>query len=142
MTVNANMDVKALFEEAKAVSVAAGQFQFESEFERTHQFVEQASASQRSLMATIFESFEKTVLSAAAGGYTDATILEFKGGDTFEDLSILFLLLGGHDMERRQDLEIHGFVPFLKTLKDAVAPFALVHEWDRETNANRLVVKW
>ncbi len=137
-----NVDVKALFDEARTVSSAAEQFKFESEFERTHLFVEQTKAAQLKMLTTIFESFEKTVLSAAAGGYTDATILEFKGGDTFEDLSILFLLLGGHDPERRQDLEIHGFVPFLKTLKDAVAPFTLVHEWDRETNANRLIVKW
>lgn len=136
------VDMNALFEEAKVVSDAADHFHFQSEFERTHNFVEQAKAAQDKLLKSVLETFEKTVLSAAAGGYTDATILEFKGGDMFEDLSMLFLLLGGHDLERRQDLEVHGFVPFLKVLKDAVSPFTLVHAWDRETNGNRLIVQW
>lgn len=135
-------DMQALFKEAKLVSSEAERFQLESEFEKTQRFVEHAQAVQHKLMTNVLESFEKTVLSAAAGGYTDATIFEFRGGDMFEDLSLLFLLLGGHDLERRQDLEIHGFVPFLKTLKDAVSPFVLVHEWVRETNGNKLVVKW
>lgn len=140
MTQDVNM--QALFDEAKIVSNAADQFQFQSEFEQTQRFVEQAKLAQDKLLASVLESIEKTVLSAAAGGYTDATILEFKGGDMFEDLSMLFLLLGGHDLERRQDLEIHGFVPFLKVLKDAVSPFTLTHLWDRETNANKLIVQW
>ena len=136
------MDVKALFDEARVVSRAAELFQAENDFQRTHDFVEQIQAAQKKLSDTIFETLEDKVLSAAAGGYTDATILEFKGGDLFEGLSLLFLILGGHDIERRQDLEIHGFVPFLKKLKDAVRPFVLVHEWDRETNANKLIVRW
>ena len=136
------VDVKALFDEAKIVSRAAELFQAENDFQKTHEFAEQIRDAQDRLLDSILGSLHDKVLAAAAGGYTDATILEFKGGDLFDGLSLLFLLLGGHDFERRQELESHGFVPFLKTLKDALRPFSLSHDWDRETNANRLVVAW
>lgn len=136
------VDVKALFDEARVVSRAAELFQAENDFQRTHEFVEQIRETQTKLLDDILKDLEHKVLAAAAGGYTDATILEFKGGDLYDNLSLLFLLLGGHDLERRQELESHGFVPFIKTLKDAVRPFSLSHDWDRETNMNKLVVRW
>lgn len=136
------VDVKALFDEARVVSRAAELFHAENDFQRTHEFAEQIREAQGKLLDSILASLHDKVIAAAAGGNTDATILEFKGGDLFEDLSLLFLLLGGHDLERRRELESHGFVPFLKTLKDAVGPFSLSHEWDRETNVNKLVVGW
>ena len=135
-------DVRALHAEAMEVSIAARHFVSETDFGEMTKFIDEVGDEQLKLMDSILEKLENAVLSAAAGGGRSATVLEFRGGDIFDKYSTLFMLLGGHDPERRRDLESYGFEPLMSKIRDAVKPFRLTHEWDRETNKNALVVTW
>ena len=136
------IDVRALHAEAIDVSIAARHFVSETDFGEMTKFIDEVGDEQRKLMDSILEKLENAVLSAAAGGGRSATVLEFRGGDIFDKYRTLFMLLGGHDPERRRDLESYGFEPLMAKVRDAVKPFRLTHEWDRETNKNALVVTW
>lgn len=135
-------DILALHHEAVEVSQAAQIHEAQRAADDTSAFVGRAAAAQEGLRAHVLANVESAVLSAAAGGQRDATVYEFMGGDVYEDLSVLFLLLGGHDKERRAELDGFGFEPLVSRLARDLRPFRLDHVWDRETNANALIVSW
>ncbi len=140
-------DIFALHYEATEVSAAARIYEAERCMEDAIAFVERIKRAQDDLRAHILANLQAVVLPAAAGGHTDADVFEFRGGDTRPDghggdLSVLFLLLGGHERERRMELERLGFEPLVTRLARDLRPFGLEHRWDRETNLNTLVVKW
>ena len=136
------MTVADLYAEAVAVSRAAVIHEAQRDIEETVAFIESVTAEQNKLSEEIIAKLESAVIPAAAGGFSSVEILGFKGGDQFEEYSLLFLLLGGHDQERRRQLEAMGFEPLIGRLSEALRPFDLHHVWDRETNWNRLILKW
>lgn len=136
------MSIIELHAEAVAVTQAAVIHETQREIEETAKFVDSVRMEQNALSAALVDKLESVVIPAAAGGFSSADILTFKGGDMFGEYSILFLLLGGHDQDRRRELEFMGFEPLIGRLRRTLRPFDLQHVWDRETNWNKLVVAW
>lgn len=136
------MTIAKLYAEAVAVTEAAVVHETQREIEETVKFIDSVRAEQNALSTALVEKLESVVIPAAAGGFSSVEILAFKGGDMFGEYSILFLLLGGHDQERRRELELMGFEPLIGRLRRTLRPFDLQHIWDRETNWNRLILAW
>ena len=144
-----------LYYEAKretAVALAAGALARE---DRRRAWGKRALSAQSGLSARLKESIPELVRAAAAGGEGSATLLSFKGTDTFASSSAdvdddeaafcyLFLLKGPHSAnpEQCEDFAAVGGTPLLPYLRREVHPFALRHVWDRSTNDNALVIEW
>jgi hypothetical protein len=136
-----------------AMAVAAG---MRAREERRRAWGQRALSAQAVLAARLKESIPGLVHAAAAGGERSATLLDFKGTDTFAFASsaetvddeaafcYLFLLKGPHraNPEQCEDFAAVGGVPLLPFLRREVHPFALRHVWDRSTNDNALVIEW
>jgi hypothetical protein len=100
------------------------------------------------------------VLTAAAAGLREATVLSFRGNEAVEvppapaapepgeqppapsELCYLFLVRGPRDAPDRRRLVAHGFEPLLMRMRRELAPFRVTHRWDRATNGNEVVVAW
>ncbi|AGE55558.1 hypothetical protein ATCVMN08101_178L [Acanthocystis turfacea Chlorella virus MN0810.1] len=132
----------SLYTEAVTVSNAAEAFSSLVEFDSTKLFVEKAQKAQESLVEHIVSLAEAEVISAAAAGLKYATIFDFKGSDLHEDFNILFLLFGGVEQERREQLGQFGFSGAYEELMKLVAPFYVKHHWDRATNGNSIILFW
>lgn len=135
-------DVRALHAEAVEVSRAAEQFEHDNAHKDLEAHAARATAARERLEADILAELESRVIPAAAGGHRDAVVYEFKGGAAYDDFSVVFLLLGGDDRQRREELRAFGFEPMIVTLRRRLRPFGLRHVWDKETNGNVLVVTW
>ena len=158
MTMSAT-EFTGLFYEAQretAVAVAAGVRERE---DRRRAWGKRALSAQTELSARLKKSIPELVRAAAARGERSATLLDFKGTDTFAASSsdvvvvadddeaafcYLFLLKGPHraNPEQCEDFAAVGGVPLLPYMRREVHPFALRHVWDRSTNNNALVIEW
>ena len=136
------VNVSELFSEAVEVSKAADAFDDLVEFDETTDFVSRASAAQEVLFNEIMESLHDIVLTAASGGNKSAELLKFRGSDLYDGFSILFLLFGGVDHERRDQLEHFGFRHIFQKLKETLRPFVIEHYWCKATNFNYITVYW
>lgn len=134
--------VEALHRQAREITDAADLFAEMTSHEELEAYVDRAIRARESLESSILAGLEAKVVPAAAGGNRHAIVYEFKGGQVHDDFSTLFLLLGGDDRERREELRAHGFEPMITTLPRKVQPFRLLHKWDKETNANLMMVTW
>ncbi|AGE58016.1 hypothetical protein PBCVNW6652_472L [Paramecium bursaria Chlorella virus NW665.2] len=132
----------ALYNEAVVVSNAAEAFDHLVEFDTTVEFVENIQNAQRDLIVKISSLMEPAVIAAAASGAKFADIFTFKGGDLHEGYNILFMMFGGVEQERRDQLEQYGFHGCFNDLVQALAPFYVKHSWDRATNDNTISVFW
>lgn len=135
-------DFKSLYHEAVTVSNAAEAFADLVEFETTKLFVENVQKTQKKLVDHILTDVEDKVISAAAAGLKYADVFEFKGNELFEEYNILFMIFGGAEQERREQLGQYGFAGCFEELLRRVAPFYLKHTWNRETNNNTLTLFW
>jgi hypothetical protein len=133
---------RELYAEAVCVSNAAESFASLVDFESTQLFVEKVQKAQESLVEHILSSAEAEVISAAAAGMKYATIFDFKGSDLHEEFNILFMLFGGAEQERRDQLAQFGFSGCYEELAHRVAPFYIKHSWDRATNNNSITLFW
>ncbi|AGE49066.1 hypothetical protein ATCVBr0604L_160L [Acanthocystis turfacea Chlorella virus Br0604L] len=133
---------RALYTEAVEVSNAAESFASLVDFETTKVFVEEVQKAQESLVEHILSCAEAEIISAAAAGLKYATVFEFKGSDLHEDFNILFMLFGGVDQERRDQLAQFGFSGCYEDLMKRVEPFYIKHSWDRATNNNSITLFW
>ena len=139
-----------------AVAAAAG---VRADEERRSAWGKRALRAQSALSARLKESIPEVVRAAASRGERCATLMEFKGTDTFtsssadtggdvpvddEAFCYLFLLKGPHRANPGQcdDFTAVGGVPLLPYLRREVHPFALRHVWDRSTNSNALTIEW
>ena len=134
--------LSALYNEAVAVSNAAEVFDHLVEFDTTNEFVENIQKVQRALIAHVSSLMEPAVISAAASGAKYADVFTFKGGDLYEGYNILFMLFGGVEQERRDQLAQYGFQGCYNDLVQALAPFYVKHTWERATNDNIITVFW
>ena len=134
--------VAELYAECVEVSNAAAAFDDLREFDELTSFVSKIQRAQELLLEHILSGVRQRVIEAAAGGAKSGEILKFKGGDLFEDVSILFMLMGGGDQARREQLEEYGFVPLIAKLHQTFQPFALHHFWCKATNENSLTLHW
>ena len=135
-------NIQSLYTEAVTVSNAAEAFASLVDFDSTKIFVEEVQKAQKSLVEHILSLAEAEVISAAAAGLKYATIFEFKGSDLHEDFNILFMLFGGVEQERRDQLAQFGFGGCYEELMNRVAPFYVKHSWDRATNNNSITLFW
>ncbi|AGE53436.1 hypothetical protein ATCVGM07011_163L [Acanthocystis turfacea Chlorella virus GM0701.1] len=133
---------RALYTEAVEVSNAAESFASLVDFETTKVFVEEVQKAQESLVEHILSCAEAEIISAAAAGLKYATVFEFKGSDLHEDFNILFMLFGGVDQDRRDQLAQFGFSGCYEDLMKRVEPFYIKHSWDRATNNNSITLFW
>lgn len=138
-----------------AVAAAAGT---RADEERRLSWGKRALSAQAGFSARLKESIPELVRAAASRGEHSATLLDFKGTDTFtaasstdgevsvddEAFCYLFLLKGPHHANQGQcdDFVAVGGAPLLPYLRREVHPFALRHVWDRSTNNNALVIEW
>ena len=94
------------------------------------------SLAQTALLRRITEVVPDAVRACAARGERHAVVLQFQGPDTFDgELCYLYLLKG----PRGGDPDI---TPLMVTLRDALKPFRVTHEWRDGTVANTLTVAW
>lgn len=136
------INFQKLYDEAVVVSNAAEAFEDLVEFETTQKFVENVMIAQNNLIVHVLSKAENHVISAAAAGMKHADIFEFKGSELFEDFNILFMLFGGAEADRREQLGQYGFVGCFDAMMKCVSPFYLKHTWDRATNSNTLTLFW
>ena len=132
----------ALYNEAVEVSNAAEVFDHLVEFDTTSEFVENIQKVQRALIAHVSSLMEHAVIAAAASGAKQADVFTFKGADLFEGYNVLFMLFGGVEHERREQLAQYGFSGCYNDLVQAIAPFYVKHTWCRATNDNIISVFW
>jgi hypothetical protein len=132
----------ALYNEAVEVSNAAEVFDHLVEFDTTSEFVENIQGVQRSLIAHVSSLMEHAVIAAAASGAKQADVFTFKGADLFEGYNVLFMLFGGVEHERREQLAQYGFSGCYNDLVQAIAPFYVKHTWCRASNDNVISVFW
>lgn len=132
----------SLYNEAVEVSNAAEAFDHLVDFDTTVEFVENIQKAQRDLIVKISSLMEPAVIAAAASGAKFADIFSFKGGDLHEGYNILFMLFGGVEQERRDQLEQYGFHGCFNDLVQSLFPFYIKHSWDRATNDNIISVFW
>jgi hypothetical protein len=131
-----------LYNEAVEVSNAAEVFDHLAEFDTTSEFVENIQEVQRSLIAHVSSLMEHVVIAAAASGAKQADVFTFKGADLFEGYNVLFMLFGGVEHERREQLAQYGFQGCYNDLVQALIPFYVKHTWERATNDNVISVFW
>jgi hypothetical protein len=112
------------------------------DFESTSEFVEKIQAAQKELIAHIVSIAEPAVISAAASGAKSADLFTFKGSELFADYNILFMLFGGVEQDRREQLAQFGFEGCYQDLLQALSPFYVKHHWERATNNNNITVFW
>jgi hypothetical protein len=134
--------MQALYAEAVEVSQAAQAFEDLVEFDSTVEFVEKIQIAQKNLIAHILSLTEPAVISAATSGSKYATVYEFGGNDLFEGFSTLFMLFGGIDQERRDQLGQYGFDGCYSALTYALSPFYVKHSWDRASHTNSITLFW
>ena len=134
--------MNALYAEAVEVSNAASAFEDLREFDETVKFVEKIQNAQSLLLDHILKGIEKPVIEAAASGAKYTTVFEFKGAELFEGHSILFMLLGGAEHDRRAQLDQFGFEPLKETLTQKLKPFGVHHLWEKATNSNSIALYW
>ena len=136
------MSLAALYTEAVEVSAAAVAFEDLVDFESTSEFVEKIQAAQKELIAHIVSIAEPAVISAAASGAKHADLFTFKGNELFADYNVLFMLFGGVEQDRREQLGQFGFYGCYEDLLQALSPFYVKHHWERATNKNSISVFW
>lgn len=134
--------MRKVHREAVEVSLAAREFEHLLAQEDLETHAKRATIARQTLEDLIVAGLETAVVPAAAGGHRDAVVYEFKGGAVHEDFSVVFLLLGGDDRQRRDELRAVGFEPLIVTLRRRLRPFGLEHVWNKETNANSLIASW
>lgn len=132
----------SLYNEAVTVSNAAEAFADLVEFESTKIFVENVQKVQKNLIEHIISTVEENVIQAATSGFKYVDIFKFKGSELFEDYNVLFMLFGGAEAERREQLGQYGFQGCFEELMKRVSPFYIKHSWDRATNDNILTLFW
>lgn len=80
---------------------------------------------------------------AAEAGYQCATLCEWKHEDTFEGVDLLHLIRGAKTTQPFRPSVRRGMPgPILFILRDHLAPFRVIHEWDRAAQVNRLLARW
>jgi hypothetical protein len=132
----------ALYSEAVEVSNAAEAFDDLVDFESTTEFVEKIQVAQKELIAHIASLVEPEVISAAASGSKHADVFTFKGAELFGGYNILFMLFGGVEQDRREQLAQFGFQGCYPDMLHALRPFYVKHSWERSTNDNTITVFW
>ena len=94
------------------------------------------ASAQAKLRERMLADFDSAVRAAASAGKRAAVLAEFDGGDTFDgEYCYLYLLKGARGGEP-------GVTPLLDTLRAAVAPFDVDHEWLAGTVHNVVRVRW
>ncbi|AGE56303.1 hypothetical protein PBCVNEJV1_457R [Paramecium bursaria Chlorella virus NE-JV-1] len=136
------MSLIDLYNEAIEVSNAAEVFDHLVDFDTTTKFVEDIQVAQKKLISHVLELVETTVISEAASGSKSATIFRFLGADLFEGFNILFMLFGGVEQERRDQLAQYGFCGCYEDLVKSLSPFYVRHSWNRATNENTISIYW
>jgi len=131
-----------LYNTVVEVSNAAEAFDDLCEFDEMTTLVSNVQHAQLILQENILSLVEKSVMDAAASGAKSAEVFSFTGSELFEGHSILFMLLGGADIEFREKIAHYGFEPLIGKLYHAVKPFVLRHDWCRMTNKNTLILSW
>ena len=133
----------ALFVEAQLVSRRVEANVAAAAAEELEEHVRAVAAAQRQLMGTMLADFEAKVREAAAQGLREVTLLEFEGQDTLCDLYYLYLLKGPRSSPRAPPSgHVHGVVPLLVTLRDALKPFRVTHVWKDGTVHNSVKAFW
>lgn len=128
------MDV--LYSEARALTQGLDTGASRRAEEARVQHLAAVSLAQLALLRRVTEFVPEAVRACAARGERHAVVLQFQGPDTFDgEFCYLYLLKG----PRGGDPEI---TPLLVTLRDALKPFRVTHEWRDGTVANTLTVAW
>lgn len=101
-------------------------------------------AESTKLLDTLLGRVPTAILDAAANGKRVATLLEFSGGDLFEEFCYLYMVKGPHTQEGRAEMKRAGVEPLLDTLRRTLHPagFTVWHSWQRATNQNLVTVSW
>lgn len=92
------------------------------------------------IVAGILRTVDAKVTAAATVGATQLDILRFHGND-LDDTSgfpMLTLVKGPRDA----DLRAVSGPTLIEALRDALAPFEVVHTWHTRSNMNRIILKW
>ena len=128
--------MQSLFSEAQELTrgVEAGLARRAEEARAVH--LAAVSRAQTALLERIVEGVPGAVRASATRGERIAAVLEFQGPDTFDgEFCYLYLLKG----PRGGDPDIK---PLLATLRDALTPFRVTHDWRDGTVANAVTVAW
>lgn len=96
------------------------------------------------LLDSLIGRVPTVILEAAAKGKRVATLLEFSGGDTFEEFCYLYMIKGPHTHEGRAEMKRAGVTPLMDVLRRVLHPagFNVWHAWQRATNQNTITVSW
>jgi len=133
----------ALFVDAQLVSRRVEVDVAAAAADELEEHVRAVAAAQRQLLDTMLADFEAKVREAAGKGLREVTMLEFEGQDTFCDLYYLYLLKGPRSSPRAPPSgHVHGVVPLLVTLRDALKPFRVTHVWKDGTVHNSVKASW
>lgn len=101
-------------------------------------------AESNKLLDALLAKVPTAILDAAASGKRVATLLEFSGGDVFEEFCYLYMVKGPHTLEGRAEMKRAGVTPIMDVLRRTLHPagFTVWHAWQRATNHNTITVSW
>lgn len=128
--------MEELHRAARELCAQAGERRALEEREAEDMHVVAVRDAQDTLLARLLDGLGARVTAAASAGETQLDLLAFDGNDTFDGwFHTLYLVKGPREREP-------GVEPLLPRLREALAPFRVLHVWRKGTAHNRLVVSW
>lgn len=132
-------DFKTLYLQAVETAAKAKEARIALE-ENPEEFAARVTAVRDDLKHAILAEAPAKIMAAASNGLSMTDVYRFNGNDALDDISVLFLIKGQRPRMPPPPAGVPG--PLLPDLQEAMAPFALVHDWDGITGGNRLVARW
>lgn len=139
-----SLDAAALFDRARELTLATVAAAEHDEREAADAVGRRLRAEHAKLLDTLVGRVPTAVLDSAAKGQRVAAVLEFGGGDLFEEFCYLYMIKGPYAPEGRAEFRRAGVEPLLGVLRRMLEPagFRVWHSWQRATNRNALTVSW
>lgn len=132
-------DFKTLYFQAIETSAKAKEARIALE-ESPEEFASKVTTVRTEIMHAILKDAPVKIMAAAANGLSMTDIYRFNGNDAVDDVSVLFVIKGPRPRTPPPPQGVPG--PLLPELQQAMAPFAVVHDWDGISGGNRLVARW
>lgn len=129
------VDFKALYERVSKVKPAS--------YRPPDLFKDSICLAHARLLDTLLEAAAEEVQRESAAGYACATLFEWTHDELFDGVDILYLIRGPRRGAFQRPSQRRGVPgPILPLLREALAPFRVIHEWDVAAHKNRLLIRW
>lgn len=106
-------------------------------------FRDSISLAHAALLDALITAAPAKIREAAEAGYSCAVLYEWEHEAMHDGVDVLYLMRGVRRGAFQRPAARRGLPgPILGLLRDALAPFRVIHEWDVAAHTNRLLVRW